>query len=96
LKLLRFQASGRSYHEEFAPPKVAMTDDVTGEPLIRRSDDNVEALTKRLSVYHTQTAPLADYYAKRGLLFRIEAARSAAEVFANIDGIFMQQRQQRL
>ncbi|KAI5639702.1 adenylate kinase domain-containing protein [Phthorimaea operculella] len=39
--------SGRSYHEEFHPPKKAMKDDVTGEPLIRRSDDNVDALKKR-------------------------------------------------
>merc|ERR1719318_1228436 len=31
--------SGRSYHEEFYPPKVSMIDDITGEPLIRRSDD---------------------------------------------------------
>ena len=35
-----------------------MKDDVTGEPLIQRSDDNVEALTKRLSVFHAQTAPV--------------------------------------
>uniref|UniRef100_A0A1B0BK65 Adenylate kinase active site lid domain-containing protein n=1 Tax=Glossina palpalis gambiensis TaxID=67801 RepID=A0A1B0BK65_9MUSC len=37
---------GRSYHEEFAPPKVAMTDNVTGEPLIQRSDNNAQALKK--------------------------------------------------
>jgi adenylate kinase len=30
-------ASGRAYHEEFNPPKKSMTDDVTGEPLVRRS-----------------------------------------------------------
>merc|ERR1712012_474880 len=45
-------ASGRSYHEEFHPPKVTMTDDVTGEPLVRRADDNAEALQKRLNAYH--------------------------------------------
>lgn len=38
--------SGRSYHEEFHPPKVEMTDDITGEPLERRADDNVDALKK--------------------------------------------------
>ena len=90
------QASGRSYHEEFHPPKVEMTDDVTGEPLIRRSDDNAGALIKRLEAYHKQTAPLADYYARRSLHFRIDAAKSAAEVFANIDTIFNQQRRQRM
>uniref|UniRef100_A0AAG5DLQ2 Adenylate kinase n=1 Tax=Anopheles atroparvus TaxID=41427 RepID=A0AAG5DLQ2_ANOAO len=90
------QASGRSYHEEFAPPKVPMTDDVTGEPLIRRSDDNAQALVKRLESYHRQTKPLADYYALRGLHFRVDAAKQASDVFANIDSIFIKQRAQRL
>lgn len=90
------QASGRSYHEEFAPPKVPMRDDVTGEPLMRRSDDNAEALVKRLESYHRQTKPLADYYALRGLHFRVDAAKGASDVFANIDGIFTKQRAQRL
>uniref|UniRef100_A0A2M3ZI41 Adenylate kinase n=1 Tax=Anopheles braziliensis TaxID=58242 RepID=A0A2M3ZI41_9DIPT len=90
------QASGRSYHEEFAPPKVPMRDDVTGEPLMRRSDDNAEALVKRLEAYHRQTKPLADYYALRGLHFRVDAAKSATDVFSNIDNIFKQQRAQRM
>ncbi|XP_063698933.1 adenylate kinase [Culicoides brevitarsis] len=86
------QPSGRSYHEEFHPPKVAMKDDVTGEPLIRRSDDNAEALKKRLESYHKQTKPLADYYALRGLHFKVDAAKSASEVFANINSIFTRQK----
>lgn len=90
------QASGRSYHDEFHPPKVPMTDDVTGEPLMRRSDDNAQALVKRLESYHKQTKPLADYYALRGLHFRVDAARSASQVFENIDSIFMKQRAARL
>lgn len=90
------QASGRSYHEEFAPPKQTMTDDVTGEPLMRRSDDNATALVKRLEAYHKQTKPLAEYYALRGLHFRIDAARSASTVFENIDSIFTSQRKARL
>ncbi|XP_058058178.1 adenylate kinase [Anopheles bellator] len=90
------QSSGRSYHEEFAPPKVPMRDDVTGEPLMRRSDDNVGALVKRLDAYHQQTKPLVDYYAPRGLHFRVDAAKGASDVFANIDGIFTRQRAQRV
>ncbi|XP_055308341.1 adenylate kinase [Sitodiplosis mosellana] len=89
-------SSGRSYHEEFHPPKISMTDDVTGEPLIRRSDDNVEALKKRLETYHKQTKPLADYYALRGLHYKIDAARSASAVFENIDSIFLRTRARRL
>jgi len=88
------QSSGRSYHEEFHPPKSSMKDDVTGEPLIRRSDDNVDALKKRLASYHTQTKPLVDYYALRGLHYKIDAARGAKDVFANIDSIFLKKRAQ--
>ncbi|XP_049780663.1 adenylate kinase [Schistocerca cancellata] len=81
--------SGRSYHEEFHPPKVPMKDDLTGEPLIRRSDDNVEALKKRLEAYHKQTKPLVDYYSLRGIHHRIDASKSASEVFDSIDKIFL-------
>ncbi|XP_058462559.1 adenylate kinase [Malaya genurostris] len=90
------QASGRSYHEEFHPPKVPMKDDVTGEPLMRRSDDNATALVKRLEAYHNQTKPLAQYYALRGLHFKVDASKSTSEVFANIDSIFTKQRQARM
>ena len=48
-------ASGRSYHKEFAPPKTPGKDDVTGEPLIQRSDDNAETLRARLKSYHKMT-----------------------------------------
>nr|CAH7716288.1 unnamed protein product [Callosobruchus chinensis] len=82
-------SSGRSYHEEFSPPKKPMTDDLTGEPLIRRSDDNIEALRKRLTTYHQQTKPLVDYYQIRGIHHCVDAAQSASEVFKNIDSIFL-------
>ncbi|CAH0405540.1 unnamed protein product [Chilo suppressalis] len=81
-------SSGRSYHEEFHPPKKPMTDDITGEPLIKRSDDNVEALKKRLATYHAQTLPLVDYYMRRGLHYRVDASKSAETVFSKIDNIF--------
>ncbi|EEC06199.1 adenylate kinase [Ixodes scapularis] len=80
--------SGRSYHEEFNPPKQPMTDDVTGEPLVRRSDDNVDALKKRLEVYHKQTSPLVGYYQKRGLHTRIDASLPPKAVFENIRKTF--------
>lgn len=80
--------SGRSYHEEFHPPRKPMTDDLTGEPLIRRSDDNVDALKKRLATYHAQTVPLVDYYMRKGLHYRVDAAKAANDVFSKIDNIF--------
>ena len=56
-------ASGRTYHVRFNPPKVEGKDDVTGEDLIQRDDDQEETVIKRLQVYHSQTRPLIDYYA---------------------------------
>ena len=55
-------ASGRTYHIEFNPPQQSGVDDVTGEALIQRSDDQEQAIRKRLQIYHQQTATLLDYY----------------------------------
>lgn len=55
-------ASGRVYHIEHNPPKVAGKDDVTGEDLVVRPDDQEETVRKRLAIYHEQTKPLVDYY----------------------------------
>jgi adenylate kinase len=55
-------ASGRTYHVTFNPPKVAGVDDITGEPLVQRADDQEETVKKRLEVYSAQTRPLVDYY----------------------------------
>ena len=55
-------ASGRTYHVKFNPPKVEGKDDVTGEDLIQRDDDQEETVIKRLHVYHSQTQPLIEYY----------------------------------
>jgi len=54
--------SGRTYHIRFNPPREAGKDDVTGEDLIQRDDDQEETVRKRLQVYHSQTRPLLDYY----------------------------------
>ena len=56
--------SGRVYHVEYNPPKVAGKDDVTGEELIQREDDFEATIRNRLSVYHDQTEVLVDFYQK--------------------------------
>jgi adenylate kinase len=58
------QPSGRVYHVKFNPPKTEGVDDVTGEPLIQRDDDQEETVKKRLAVYHNQTEVLLGYYNK--------------------------------
>ena len=56
------QASGRSYHIKYNPPRIEGKDDVTGEDLIQRNDDKPETVLARLEVYKKQTDPLIDYY----------------------------------
>ena len=59
-----FAVAGRSYHTKFAPPKVPGKDDITGEDLMKRKDDNAETLKSRLDAFHKQTQPVIDYYSK--------------------------------
>lgn len=54
--------SGRTYHIRFNPPKQDGKDDVTGDDLIQRDDDQEATVRKRLEIYHSQTRPLLDYY----------------------------------
>ena len=57
-------ASGRSYHLKFNPPRSAGSDDVTGEPLVQRVDDEEATVKKRLEIYHSQTKALVEYYSR--------------------------------
>ncbi|KAJ6001800.1 hypothetical protein N7499_002336 [Penicillium canescens] len=83
-------ASGRSYHKIFNPPKDDMKDDISGEPLIQRSDDNADTLTKRLATYHAQTTPVVDYYKKTGIWRGIDASQEPGQVWKSILGVFRQ------
>ncbi len=71
------QPSGRSYHLQFNPPKVAGKDDETGEPLIQRDDDSEATVSKRLNVYKSQTRPLVAYYAEWAATGDAQAPRYA-------------------
>ena len=81
-------ASGRSYHKVFNPPKEAMKDDVTGEPLIQRSDDNADTLKKRLGTYHQQTSPVVAYYKTKGIWSGVDASQAPDNVWKNLLGVF--------
>ena len=57
-----------------------MKDDITGEPLIQRSDDNIDALEKRLVTYHKQTISVVGYYKSTGIWKGVDAGtRSGVE-----------------
>ncbi|KAL9614120.1 MAG: hypothetical protein Q9167_001405 [Letrouitia subvulpina] len=81
-------ASGRSYHKVFNPPKETMKDDITGEPLIQRTDDNAETLKKRLSTYHEQTSPVVAYYKRTGIWKPIDASQEPGQVWKSLLGVF--------
>lgn len=81
-------ASGRSYHKIFNPPKEHMKDDITGEPLIQRSDDNEETLKKRLGTYHAQTTPVVNYYQKTGIWKPIDASQEPGVVWQSLLKVF--------
>lgn len=77
------EGSGRVYHVEHNPPKVAGFDDVTGEPLIQRPDDTEATVRTRLHVYHDQTKPLVDFYQERGgdkIYRNVHGVGSVAEI----------------
>ena len=78
-------ASGRSYHIVHNPPKKDGFDDVTGEALIQREDDNPEVIKKRLSVYYNETEPLLEFYKNKDLKFiEIDASKSVDAVTDSI------------
>ena len=66
----------------FNPPKVEGKDDVTGEPLIQRDDDQEETVKKRLEIYHQQTEALVEYYGKWSA-----AGSPGAPKYRRIDGL---------
>ncbi|MCD6055053.1 MAG: adenylate kinase [Gammaproteobacteria bacterium] len=67
--------SGRSYHLIYHPPKNPGVDDVTGEPLIQRKDDEEQTVRRRLAVYREQTMPLVGYYQQWALRSPEDAPR---------------------
>ncbi|EFJ26263.1 hypothetical protein SELMODRAFT_441992 [Selaginella moellendorffii] len=77
-------ASGRSYHTKFAPPKTPGVDDVTGEPLIQRKDDNAAVLKSRLDAFHAQTEPVINYYNNKNLVAHLHAEKPPSDVTAEV------------
>ena len=78
------ERNGHPYHVDFDPPKNEGFCDQDGSPLVQRDDDQEETIKHRLEVFHEQTAPLADFYERQGLLRRFDGSRSPDEVHAHI------------
>lgn len=67
---------GTMFHVTSQPSKKEGVCDKCGSPLIQRDDDKIEVITKRLGVYHQQTAPLVSFYGKQGKLKSLDASLS--------------------
>ncbi len=78
------KASGRTYHVLFSPPKAVDKDDLTGEELWQRPDDQEDSILTRLAVYHDQTAPLESYYRNLGLLVDLDSSPAPDQVYQDL------------
>ena len=75
---------GHSYHVLYIKPRVEGRCDACGADLRVRDDDRPETVRQRLATYQKDTAPLMDYYARQGLLVRVDGSGSLDEVRARL------------
>jgi len=76
------KACGASYHLEYKKPAQENKCDACGAELIQRKDDHPDTVLDRLKVYHEQTEPLKDYYAKKGILHTVIGQEEVADTTA--------------
>ena len=72
------------YNVYFSAPKKDGVCDKCGGELFQRDDDKEETIKKRLDVYEAQTAPLIDYYKKKGMLKSISGTGSIEDIFSKV------------
>jgi adenylate kinase len=76
---------GAVYHDTFNPTKTEGTCNSCGSSdFKRRADDNADTVMSRLSAYHEQTSPLADWYDSKGIFHRIDGDRAIDEISTDI------------
>ena len=76
---------GAVYHDSFNPTSVdGVCDECGGIDMKRRADDNESTVLQRLSAYHEQTSPLADWYEKKGIFHRIDGDRVIDQITNDI------------
>ncbi len=73
---------GASYHVDYIPPKVENVCDKCGDTLYVREDDKAETVANRLKTFHTQTEPLKEFYAAKGILATVEGQEEVADTTA--------------
>lgn len=75
---------GFEFNLKTRPPKVRGVCDRCGGGLYQRTDDTVDVINNRLSVYREKTKPIEDYYKKKGILIEIDGGKDFDEVFGSI------------
>jgi len=78
---------GATFHVEFNAPKKDGICDNCGSPLIQRADDTEATAKNRLEVYDNQTAPLLDFYSKKGILKTVNGDQPLDKVFDDIKSV---------
>lgn len=78
------QNCNTTYHVKFNPPKVRNICDHCGGELYQRSDDTLDTVKERLSVYRKQTMPILEYYQRKGLCISVDGSQSIDQVFSEI------------
>lgn len=79
---------GRGYHDKYQQPKVEGVCDACGSTEFkRRADDNADTVVSRLEAYHRQTAPVLDYYEKKGKVSVVDGTRDIDQVTADLVAI---------
>ena len=76
---------GAVYHDSFNPTSVdGVCDECGGNEMKRRADDTESTVLQRLSSYHEQTSPLADWYENKGIFHRIDGDRVIDQITNDI------------
>ncbi len=83
---------GAVYHIKYNPPKNDKLCDRCSVKLVQREDDREEVVRRRLEVYRKQTAPLIEYYERKGILIRLDASKEIEEVYQELKRVLNEER----
>ena len=76
---------GSVFHDSFNPTKISgVCDNCESTEFKRRADDNADTVMSRLSAYHKQTSPLADWYEAQGIFIRVDGDRGIDNITSDI------------
>ena len=82
------KSCGQNYHVDFMKPSTEGICDKCGAELYTRDDDKIDAITHRLEVYRSQTAPLIDFYRKKGILKDVDERPATDIILAEFSNLF--------